>query len=56
MTRAAFAAYWEAERQAVAQFGYPSTEELTERLEDGALYRVRIFRHARLEYPNPAPV
>ena len=56
VTRSAFAAYWEA-NGGLAQFGYPLTEELTERLEDGALYRVQYFERARLEYhpENPAP-
>src|SRR5207302_4517375 len=51
-----FLAYWEA-NGGLAQFGYPLSEELRERLEDGKDYRVQYFERARLElHPeNPAP-
>ncbi|MFN8536489.1 MAG: hypothetical protein U0232_03295 [Thermomicrobiales bacterium] len=56
MTRAAFAAYWQA-NGGLAQFGYPLTEELTERLEDGALYRAAFrARSPRISSREPRPV
>ncbi len=41
----------------LAQFGYPLTEEITERLEDGNDYRVQYFERARFEHhpENPDP-
>ncbi|CAA9562169.1 MAG: hypothetical protein AVDCRST_MAG18-1176 [uncultured Thermomicrobiales bacterium] len=51
-----FRAYWEANGD-LAQFGYPLTEEITERLEDGNEYRVQYFERARFEHhpENPDP-
>ena len=49
-------AFWAA-NGALAQFGYPLTEEFTERLGDGKEYRVQYFERARIErHPdNPDP-
>ena len=45
-------AYWAA-NGALAQFGYPLTEEFTQRLEDGKEYQVQYFERARIErHPN----
>jgi hypothetical protein len=44
-----FAAYWEA-HGGLMQFGFPLSEELAERLEDGRIYRVQYFERARFEY------
>jgi hypothetical protein len=54
--RGRFATYWEA-NGGLAQFGYPLTEEFTERLEDGRTYTVQYFERARFEYhpENAAP-
>ena len=54
--RGRFAAYWEA-NGGLAQFGYPPTEEFTERLEDGRVHTLQYFERARLEYhpENAAP-
>jgi hypothetical protein len=41
-------AYWEA-NGGLAQFGYPISEELEERLEDGRDYTVQYFERARFE-------
>src|SRR5207248_9806476 len=51
-----FLQYWQA-NGGLAQFGYPLSEELRERLEDGKEYTVQYFERARLEvHPeNPAP-
>jgi hypothetical protein len=51
-----FQAYWEA-NGGLAQFGYPITEVITERLEDGKTYAVQYFERARFEYhpQNQAP-
>ncbi len=40
--------YWR--EYGLAQFGYPISEEITERLEDGEEYRAQYFERARLEY------
>ncbi len=42
-------AYWEA-NGGLAQFGYPISEQLVERLEDGELYKVQYFERARFEF------
>jgi hypothetical protein len=54
--RGRFATYWEA-NGGLMQFGYPLSEEFTERLEDGRTYTVQYFERARLEYhpENAAP-
>jgi hypothetical protein len=54
--RGRFATYWEREG-GLMQFGYPLSEEFTERLEDGKTYTVQYFERARLEYhpENPVP-
>lgn len=44
-----FAAYWQT-HGGLPQFGYPITEEFTEKLEDGKLYTVQYFERARFEY------
>ncbi|MFN8513781.1 MAG: WD40 repeat domain-containing protein [Chloroflexia bacterium] len=51
-----FLAYWQA-NGGLAQFGYPLTEEFTERLDDGREYTVQYFERARFErHPeNTAP-
>jgi len=51
-----FLAYWDA-TGALAQFGFPISEELLETLEDGKTYTVQYFERARFElHPeNPAP-
>ncbi len=52
---AGFLAYWQA-HGGLAQFGYPLSEVVEERLEDGRLYRVQYFERARFEYhPEHAP-
>ena len=48
-SRDRFAAYWEA-NGGLAQFGYPLTEEFTERLENGRTYTVQYFERARFEH------
>jgi hypothetical protein len=45
----AFRAYWEA-NGGLARFGYPISEELAERLEDGREYTVQYFERARFEH------
>ena len=53
--RGDFLAYWEA-NGGLAQFGYPISEELRERLEDGKEYTVQYFERARFEmHPENAP-
>ncbi len=47
--RAGFWAYWQRFGD-TTQFGYPLSEEFTERLEDGNTYTVQYFERARLEY------
>jgi agarase len=55
VTRPEFVAYWQA-NGGLAQFGFPLTEELTERLEDGKEYRVQYFERARFEWhPENGP-
>lgn len=51
-----FFAYWQA-NGALTQFGYPISEPIDERLEDGNTYRVQYFERARFEFhpENPAP-
>ena len=51
-----FRPYWEA-HGGLAQFGYPLSEEIEERLEDGRVYTVQYFERARFErHPeNPPP-
>ena len=51
-----FLSYWQA-NGGLAQFGYPLSEEFTERLEDGKAYTVQYFERARFEYhpENAAP-
>ena len=44
-----FLAYWRA-NGGLAQFGYPITEERSDRLEDGNLYVTQYFERGRLEY------
>jgi dipeptidyl aminopeptidase/acylaminoacyl peptidase len=44
-----FLAYWEA-HGGLPLYGYPLTDELRERLEDGREYTVQYFERARLEY------
>ena len=44
-----FRDYWLA-NGGLAQIGYPLSEEIEERLEDGRTYRVQYFERARLEY------
>jgi len=44
-----FRDYWEAHGE-LAQFGYPLTEEFTERLADGNIYTVQYFERARFEW------
>ncbi len=54
--RGPFLAYWQA-HGGLAQFGYPISEQLVERLEDGRAYTVQYFERARFEYhpENQAP-
>jgi len=47
--RTGFRDYWEA-NGGLAQFGYPLTEEFTERLADGNAYTVQYFERARFEW------
>ena len=51
-----FRDYWEA-NGGLAAFGYPLSEEFTERLEDSNEYTVQYFERARFEWhpENPAP-
>ena len=51
-----FRDYWQA-NGGLPQFGYPLSEEIRERLEDGKEYTVQYFERARLEYHpgNPVP-
>ena len=51
-----FLTYWR-RHGGLAQFGYPISEEFTERLEDGQEYTVQYFERARFEYhpENPPP-
>ncbi|CAA9565631.1 MAG: hypothetical protein AVDCRST_MAG88-1864 [uncultured Thermomicrobiales bacterium] len=50
-----FFAFWEA-NGGLAQFGYPLTEEFSQRLEDGQEYTVQYFERARFErHPENAP-
>ncbi len=51
-----FRNYWE-QSGGLAQFGYPISEEFTERLEDGKEYTVQYFERARFEHhpENPTP-
>ncbi|HEX5503053.1 MAG TPA: hypothetical protein VFW96_10555 [Thermomicrobiales bacterium] len=51
-----FLAYWQA-HGGLAQFGYPLSEEIHERLADGKVYTVQYFERARFErHPeNPPP-
>ena len=50
-----FLQYWQA-NGGLAQFGYPISEEFTERLEDGRVYTVQYFERARFEHhPENAP-
>ncbi|MFN8537213.1 MAG: hypothetical protein U0232_07020 [Thermomicrobiales bacterium] len=51
-----FRAYWEANGD-LPLFGYPSSEEITETLDDGRAYLVQYFERARFEYhpENAAP-
>ena len=49
-----FQRYWEA-NGGLAQFGYPLTEVITEKLGDGKTYAVQYFERARLEYHPEAP-
>ena len=49
-----FRAYWEA-HGGLAQFGYPFSEEIEERLEDGNIYRVQYFERARFEWHPENP-
>ncbi|HEX5502062.1 MAG TPA: hypothetical protein VFW96_05535 [Thermomicrobiales bacterium] len=51
-----FAAYWQA-HGGLDQFGFPLTEEIQERLDDGRTYTVQYFERARFErHPeNAAP-
>jgi hypothetical protein len=51
-----FLAYWRA-NGGLDQFGYPLSEELRERLEDGNVYTVQYFERARFEHhpENPPP-
>ncbi len=44
-----FLAYWQANGR-LPQFGFPITEEIEERLEDGRVYRVQYFERARFEH------
>jgi hypothetical protein len=66
--RGRFLDYWRAhgldlgdleisERESLALFGYPLSEEFEQELEDGKTYRVQYFERARLEYhpENAAP-
>ena len=45
------------ERESLALFGYPISDEFEQRLEDGRTYRVQYFERARMEYhpENPRP-
>ena len=45
------------ERESLALFGYPISDELEQRLEDGKTYRVQYFERARMEHhpENPPP-
>ena len=45
------------ERESLALFGYPISDELQQRLEDGKTYRVQYFERARMEHhpENPPP-
>ena len=54
--RGRFADYW-VMHGGLDQFGYPLSEEFTERLEDGREYTVQYFERARFEHhpENPAP-
>ena len=51
-----FLAYWQA-NGGLAQFGYPLTEVISEKLDDGQSYRIQYFERARFEYhpENDAP-
>ncbi len=49
-----FRDYWEA-HGGLAQFGYPLTEESTERLADGKEYTVQYFERARFEWHPENP-
>jgi Domain of unknown function (DUF4232) len=50
-----FLQYWKG-HGGLAQFGYPLTEQLSERLEDGKAYTVQYFERARFElHPENAP-
>jgi len=49
-----FRDYWEA-HGGLAQFGYPLTEEFTERLADGNTYTVQYFERARFEWHPENP-
>jgi len=49
-----FRDYWEA-HGGLAQFGYPLTEELVERLADGNAYTVQYFERARFEWHPENP-
>jgi len=44
-----FLNYWQA-NGGLAQFGYPISEEFSERLEDGKSYVVQYFERARFEH------
>ena len=55
ITRPEFAAFYAA-NGGLPQFGYPLTEEFTERLEDGNEYRVQYFERARFEWHPDKPV
>ncbi len=56
ITRAEFADFWN-RNGGLSQFGYPLSEEFTERLGDGQEYRVQYFERARFEWhpTNPDP-
>ena len=45
------------ERESLALFGYPLSDEFEQELEDGRTYRVQYFERVRMEYhpENPAP-
>ena len=45
------------ERESLALFGYPISDEFEQRLEDGRTYRVQYFERARMEHhpENPPP-
>ena len=49
VSRPSFIGHWTA-NGGLARFGYPLSEEFTERLEDGKEYRVQYFERARLEW------